>query len=86
MNKSWKKCGATYDTDKYVSLYHLIENKIFKTVWQESPFVGPGSYNRSYISLITDNKINDVGYITSSANPFFESRSTLKPENAKFKP
>jgi hypothetical protein len=86
MKKSWKTGGRTYDTDRYVALYHLIENKISKTVWQESPFVGPGSYNRSYISLITGNRINNAGYITASRNPFFENRSTLKPENAKFKP
>lgn len=86
MKKSWKKGGRTYDTDRYESLYHLNDDKFFKSVWPEGPIVGPDGYNRSHIDLIIDGYRNRVGHIADPTNPFFEARATLDSGKAKFKP
>lgn len=86
MKKNWKRGGRTYDTDKYSLLYHFDEEKFFRSVWPESPFIGPCGYNRSHIGLIVDNGNNDVGSIIDAKNPYFEVRTTLNSGKAKFIP
>ena len=86
MSKTWKKGGGTYDTDKYKYTYHVDENKLYKSVWPETPFVGPGTYNKSHIDLIIENYNNDVNHILDPTNPFFSARATLSSERVKFTP
>ena len=86
MKKSWKRGGRTYDTDRYESLYHFCDDRFYKSVWPESPLVGPEGYNRSNIDLMLDNRKNRVDVIKSPSNPFFEARSRLSSERAKFEP
>ena len=86
MSKTWKKGGRTYDSDKYRSLYHVVEDTFCKCVWPESPFVGPEAYNRSHIELIMENHNNDVNHILDPTNPFFSASATLNSERVKFTP
>ena len=86
MSKTWKKGGITYDTDRYRSVYHVDEDKFYKSVWEESPFVGPDAYNRSHIDLIIGNNNNDANHILDPTNPFFSARATLSSERVKFTP
>ena len=86
MSKTWKKGGRTYDTDRYDSVYHVVGDEFCKSVWPESPFVGPDAYNRSHIDLIIGNQSNDVNYIVRSANPLLDARAILSTERVKFTP
>ena len=86
MSKTWKKGGGTYDTDRYKSVYHVDEDRIYKSVWEESPFVGPGAYNRSHIDLIIENRSNDINHVLDPMNPFIIARATLSSERVKFTP
>lgn len=86
MSKTWKKGGRTYDTDRYNSAYHVDEDKFYKSVWEESSFVGPDAYNRSHIDLIIGNNNNDVNHILDPTNPFFSASATLNSERVKFTP
>ena len=86
MSKTWKKDGRTYDTDRYRSVYHVNEDKFYKSVWEESPFVGPEAYNRSHVGLLMENNKNDVNHILDPTNPFFRARATLGLERVKFTP
>ena len=86
MSKTWKKGGRTYDTDRYNSAYHINEDRFYKSIWEESPFVGPDAYNRSHIDLIIENYNNDVNNILDPANPVFSAHVTLSSERAKFIP
>ena len=86
MSKTWKKGGRTYDTDRYRSVYHVDEDKFYKSVWEESPFVGPDAYNRSHIDLIIGNNNNDVNRILDPTNPLYRVRGTSSPDRVKFAP
>lgn len=86
MSKTWKKGGVTYDTDKYRSLYHVDEDSFYKSVWEESPFVGPDAYNRSHIELIMENHNNDVNRILDPTNLLYRIRATSSPDRVKFVP
>ena len=86
MSKTWKKGGITYDTDRYRSVYHVSEGGFYKSVWEESPYVGPDAYNRSHIDLIIENHNNHVNQILIPTNPFFSIRTTLSSERVKFTP
>ena len=86
MSKTWKKSGRTYDTDRYISTYHVDEDRFYKSVWEESPFVGPDAHNRSHIDLIMRNRNNDVNHILDPTNPLFSARATLSSERIKFTP
>ena len=86
MKKSWKKGGRTYDTDRYESLYHFNEDRFYRSVWPESPFVGPDGYNRSHVDLVLENHSNRVDHIIDPTNPVFRARATLNSDKAKFRP
>ena len=86
MSKTWKKGGRTYDTDRYNSAYHVDEDRFYKSVWEESPFVGPEAYNRSHIDLIIENRNNDVNNILDATNLLYRIRAASSPERAKFTP
>lgn len=87
MSKRWKKNGRTYDTDRYETSYHFVGDSFYRNTWEESPFVGPDSYNRSHIDLIMDNRYNRADFITDGkGNPYLTAKATLSPEKAKFKP
>ena len=85
MKKSWKKSGRTYDTDRYEMIYHFVENRFYRSVWPESPFVGPGAYNRSHIDLMTEYSYNRVSNVINENNPYF-MRSFIDQDRMKFKP
>lgn len=86
MSKTWKKGGRTYDSDRYRSIYRVYDDRFYKSVWEESPFVGPGAYNRSNVDLVRENKRNDVNNVLDSTNPFFRARATLSSDRVKFTP
>ena len=77
MSKTWKKDGRTFDTDRYNPVYHVVGDEFCKSVWPESPFVGPDAYNRSHIDLIVENYNNDVNQILEPMNPVLGVRATL---------
>ena len=86
MSKTWKKDGRTFDTDRYNSVYRVVEDRFYKNVWSEGLFVGPNAYNRSHVALIIGNQSNDVNYIVRSANPLLDARAILSTERVKFTP
>ena len=86
MSKTWKKDGRTYDTDRYNSVYRVVEGRFYKNVWSEEVFVGPNAYNRSHVNLIIGNRSNDVDYIVRPANPLLDARAILSTERVKFTP
>jgi hypothetical protein len=56
----------TYMSDRYEMKYHLPcddDGFLVRTMWEDSPFVGPESYDLSHVDIIMDSYANGPRYI-----------------------
>ena len=76
----------TYMSDRYDMKYHLCEDgeSFSRNVWEDSPYVGPESYDLSHIDLIMDDYSNRARYIIDGSD--FILWAKKPPKHQQFRP
>lgn len=77
------------DTDKYEMQYHLINEEMVKTVWENDISVGPGAFNNGNVDIILYQDRNNVRTVLEgykAVNPYYTTRGRCSRERAKFIP